>query len=853
MESARPEQQHARSGRVAHPDRRTGLLSLALIACGAGLLTRLDLWTPRGGGAGLDWWWIAVLAIAAEIMAFDLEFRREVYTFTFSEIPLVVGLFFASPVHLVVGRLVGAALVLVVKERQGPNKLLLNLASFFAECAVLVVAFDVIGSGRSIEDPLAWVLALAAVALADLVGFVVVANVVRWHGGPLLFRSILQIGAVTAPVNTSVALAGGVLYTVNAWATLLLCGVAAFLVLSYRSYSALGQRYQSLSTLYDFTRLVSGSQRAETVLEDVLVMAKDLMRAERAELWLIDEHGNDLRLSVDDERRDQHELAVDAAAQIATWFHGGRGAFVVTEDSADDAERTIAAVFGAGDCIVAPVTEAGAIVGMIAVIDRLGESNRFGAREVPMFATLANHASVALENGRLLARLHHQAREREHDSLHDALTGLPNRMMFDLALRDCVDELREGEMVAVAVMDLDGFKEINDTLGHRSGDLVLMEVANRVRRVVDPSVVVARLGGDEFALLLPRVASHDALEVQLRLLRREVAVPAHVSGVRINVGASIGVAVGPEHGIDGAVLLQRADVAMYAAKGGVNDGVTFYHPQTDTNSTRRLMLANDLHFAIENGELALMYQPKVRVHDAVLVGFEALLRWTHPRLGPVGPDEFIRLAERTGSIQQITQYVLETALRQAAEWQRAGHPWGISVNLSMRNLLDDDLAASVARLLDETGADGRLVTLEITETSVMADADRAIAVLHGLAHLGVRLSIDDFGTGYSSLSYLQRLPVNEVKIDKSFVIPMASDPSADSIVRSVLDLARNMDLCTVAEGVEDLATWHRLQSLHCTHAQGYFLSRPMAPGDVQAWALTLPDRNLAADGVQTAA
>jgi diguanylate cyclase (GGDEF)-like protein len=835
--------------RAAHPDVRTALLSLALVVAGVAALTRLEVFASPHR-SGLQWWWIALLAIATEMMAFDIEFRREVYTFTFSEIPLVLGLFFAAPGHLIGGRLVGAALLLVLKERQPPRKLMLNLASFFAECVVLLTVYRLIGGGRWIDDPLSWVLALAAVAVADLLGFVVVAKVVRWHGGPLLLRSILSIGAVTAPVNTSLALAAGVLYFANAWATLLLCGIAAFLVLSYRSYSALGQRYQSLSMLYDFTRLVSGSQRADDVLEAVLVQAKDVMRAERAVLWLVDDRGHYLALSVDDERREQRSLPPETASTISAWFDEGRGAFVVTKDDEDASARAVAEVFGAHDCIVAPVVESGTLIGMVAVIDRLGESNGFSGREVPAFATLANHASVALENGRLLTRLHVQAREREHDALHDALTGLPNRAMFDIALREHVDALAPGDLIAVAVLDLDGFKEINDTLGHQSGDLVLVEVAGRLAGIGGPSVVVARLGGDEFALLLPRPTSREAVELTLRSIRREIASPVHISGVRINVGASIGVAIGPEHGAEGPVLLQRADVAMNGAKAGLGDGVNLYHPDTDTHSTRRLMLANDLHFAIENRELALVYQPKVRLDDAGLTGFEALLRWTHPRLGPVGPDEFIRLAERTGSIQQITVYVLETALRQAAAWQRDGHRWAIAINLSTRNLLDDDLVGVVARLLTESGAEPALVTLEITETSVMADADRAIVVLDQLAALGVRLSIDDFGTGYSSLSYLQRLPVHEVKIDKSFVMPMATDPSADSIVRSVLDLARNMGLTAVAEGVEDIATWHRLQSLRCTHAQGYFLARPMPPADIPAWAADLPTRGLEPDPVR---
>ena len=294
------------SGRAARPELRTTVLTAALIL-GSTLViaSRPDVWSLSAGRSGLGAWWIVVIAfvvMAAEALAFDLEFRRERYTFTFSEIPLVVALFFAAPVHLLIGRLVGAALLLVFKERQRPRKLLLNLASFSAECVVLIAVFELVSHGRGIEAPTSWLLALLAVAAADLVGFVVVAKVVRWHGGPLVLRSILAIGAVTAPVNTSLALATGLLYLASPWATLLLLGVVAFLVMAYKSYSALSQRYESLSTLYDFTRIVSAAQTVDEVLEAVLVQAKDQMRAERAELWVLDEDDDVVGLAVDDER-----------------------------------------------------------------------------------------------------------------------------------------------------------------------------------------------------------------------------------------------------------------------------------------------------------------------------------------------------------------------------------------------------------------------------------------------------------------------------------------------------------------------------------------------------------------------
>ena len=505
----------------------------------------------------------------------------------------------------------------------------------------------------------------------------------------------------------------------------------------------------------------------------------------------------------------------------------------------DATARQLTQRLRAPDFIAAPITESGTVVGLIAVTHRLGEMNEFRQQDGSMFATLAVHASVALENGRLIARLHEQARQREHESQHDALTGLPNRVLFGERLRAAVAGLGDGDTLAVALMDLDGFKEVNDTLGHHAGDEVLIEVAHRLVRSLQPAPFVARLGGDEFAAIFPAGYDLAQLEQCGRTIRTELSMPMPIEGVRVTLGISIGLAVAPRDGSDASTLLQRADVAMYAAKTGIGDGVCFYDAGADTNTPRRLALSSDLPGAIEHGEIELRFQPKVRLADGAVIGTEALARWRHPRYGFVAPDEFIPIAERGGSILRLTEFVLASAVRQAAHWQWSGRHWGVAVNLSMRNLLDVDLVSTVARLLDGSGLAPELLTLEITETNVMSDAARTIDLFERLAALGIRLSIDDFGTGYSSLSYLQRLPVDEVKVDQVFVRQMVADTNADAIVRSVLDLAGHMGLSVVAEGVEDRETWDRLRSLGCAEAQGYFLARPMPASEVIDWASQL--------------
>ena len=676
-----------------------------------------------------------------------------------------------------------------------------------------------------------------AITAAVFVGYLVVFQVVRWHGAPITLSSILIIGVLTIPVNTSFALVIGVLLVDRPWATFLLAGVGGFLVIAYRSYTALRQRHESLSLLYDFTRLVSGAQRPDAVLEAMLAQAKDLLRAERAEIWLHDDQDKMLRLRVDDDGRSTGELPGDAPGSMATWFARHSDSRILAEEADTDlVGRALLRHLEAHDAIVAPITESGHVVGLVAVVNRLGEVYRFQESDRTMFATLANHASVALENGRLIDRLHDEARLREHEALHDALTGLPNRVMLGDRLRDeLVAVGKRSRTLAVGLMDLDGFKEVNDTLGHQAGDAVLVEVARRLAYSAESASLVARLGGDELAILVKDDISRHSLELLARRIRDELSRPLAVDGMRINVSASIGFSIAPMDGTDAPTLLQRADVAMYSAKAGSGNGVAFYDAVSDENTPRRLALANELRAAITHGELSLVFQPKARLDTGDVVGFEALVRWRHPELGQVFPDEFIPIAERTGSINELTVFVLNRSVDQAATWNRAGHRWSVAVNVAMRNLLDDDFAAIVRDALERSGCEPSLLTLEITETNVMTDTTRTIDVMKRLSELGVRLSVDDFGTGYSSLSYLQQLPVVELKIDQCFVRDMVRDQGADAIVRSVLDLATNLELSVVAEGVEDRDTWDRLRRLGCTQAQGYHLARPMPPDDIEPW------------------
>jgi diguanylate cyclase (GGDEF)-like protein len=437
-------------------------------------------------------------------------------------------------------------------------------------------------------------------------------------------------------------------------------------------------------------------------------------------------------------------------------------------------------------------------------------------------------------------KLRHQSELNEHQALHDALTDLPNRTLFhDRVGQALAVAKREHIPVGVMIMDLDRFKEVNDTLGHASGDELLKQAGERLREALRESDTVARLGGDEFGVLLPKVVDSAAAVSVARKLRKALEAPFTIHGLALQMEASVGIALYPEHGEDVHSLLQRADVAMYVAKEHPG-GCEVYARERDEYSPDRLTMLTELRRGIDAGELVLHYQPKAELRTGAVEGVEALVRWSHPSRGLVCPDEFIPLAQKTGVIVPLTFFVLNEALRQCRTWQLEGLNLRVGVNLSARNLLDVNLPDTVGELLAKWEVSPSLLELEITESTILADPIRAMHVLSRLSGMGVRLSIDDFGTGYSSLAYLKRLPVDELKIDKSFVQGMSDDENDAVIVRSTIDLGRNLGLRVVAEGVETTEAWRQLAALGCDVAQGYYLSRPVPAAELVAWLRATP-------------
>lgn len=418
---------------------------------------------------------------------------------------------------------------------------------------------------------------------------------------------------------------------------------------------------------------------------------------------------------------------------------------------------------------------------------------------------------------------------------YDPKTGLPNRTLLQNRLKEAISTAaRENHPLAFLLLDLDRFKGINDTLGHPRGDILLQQVGARLKSVLWEPDTVSRLGGDEFAVLLPRLAAAEYINVVIQKIQNAMKTPFVIEDLPIAVEASIGIALYPDHGTDADTLIQRADVAMYIAKRS-GSGYAVYAPEQNQHRPDRLALMGELRHAIEHDQLLLHYQPKISLQTHRIIDVEALVRWQHPKHGMMPPGQFIAPADQTGLIKPLTLWVLNSALNQCRAWLNAGMEIPVSINLSARNLRDPEFPDQVNGVLETSGIPPDRLELEITESAIVMDPPRAMEILERLSGMGVRLSLDDFGTGYSSLGYLKKLPVDEIKIDRSFVTDMTQDEKDAMIVRSTIDLGHNLGCKVVAEGVENRETWNRLAALGCDSAQGYYISRPLPADEFSHW------------------
>ncbi len=780
---------------------------------------------PHGAGPA-DWPWVwPVLVTAgflgAELLVVHLRLGREAYTFSLMEIPLVLGLFFVRPDLLIWCRLAGAGLAFLW-QRKARQKAAFNCAMFALETAGAVAIWNLVLGDHQRLSPWAWLATMLAVLFTSALGSTLVSLAITIATGhrPRSATEVFSLGQLGDLANASCALVAVYIVSEDWRAAWLLLVFTAVLVFAYRSYEGARRRSDSLEQVNRFTELVGREVQLDAVVQRVMQEVRAAFEVEVVQLRLSwpGEPARDWVL------RGATAEAEPASLVSALGPHTAQAGLLVPRHARPIELAKLAGEAGVRDCLAVTLHSERRTLGTLVVADKLGDVQTFTRADLSQLQALANHAAVAIDNADRADLIIRQAEEREHHAMHDDLTGLPNRRLFGVWLAAALTH----EDAAVLLLDLDRFKQINDTLGHEVGDRLLCQVAERLVAALVEDTLVARFGGDEFAVLLRGVDDLAARACAV-LVRDALGQPFDLDGLAVAVDASVGVAPATQSD-DPVSVLRWADLAMYAAKDS-HTGVEVYRPEIDHADSSRLGLLADLRMAVAANALDVHYQPKVDVRTGRILGVEALARWQHPSLGRIGPDEFIPLAEQSSLITPLTMLVLGTALRDCERWQSSVEGFSVAVNIAPRSLLDPGFVDEVARALAVVAVPASALTLEITETSLMSDPNGSIIALQRLRDLGLRVSVDDLGTGYSSLAYLQRLPVDEVKIDRSFLAEFA-DPQARAVVRAIIDLGHGLGHKVVAEGIEDETTFRGLGELGCDTAQGFWLSKPLPSPDL---------------------
>ena len=801
-----PAEQQERSGRGAR-------LALAAVssALGIALLSSLGR-TPTSAAAVLI---ASVGFFGAERMLFRVRVRGTTSFVNISEAVLAIALLTVGTPWTAVA-LISAITVNNVLTRWPLDRSLLDVSQCLLGVGAASWIIELTGTQTTVFGQL--VVATVAVQVFSLANSLAAATSLAIAGDRARDHITSHlISHLLAAFNTVVGVICLELIRLDWRMVLVLAALFSGLVAVYRSHIELLGHHDGMQNLHRITNDLQRVDRSSEVRRQLLEAALDLVGAEIAEL-VTDPNGSAERTVVS-RRTDDRGVGGNASTELAQLV--GRG-----HASIRPQKHRLTGIIGTG----------GDRVDLLRVATAPGTTFAEGDRW--LFELFLNHAGVALDNGQLVEELREQVAQRFHEARHDALTGLPNRLFFDQVLSDEIHRESRSGVVGVVLADLDRFKEVNDTLGHAQGDALLVALAERLMMFEDDAVrVVARLGGDEFAAVVVTDAPDELVAIAHRF-RVVLEQPIEVMSLPIDVTASVGVSsLAPDGDPDSTFLLQQADVAMYHTKER-HLGVVAYEDAFDPYSPVRLSLAADLRRAVEAGEIEAHYQPKIDLATGECVGVEALARWTHPSLGPIFPDQFIPIAEQSGLIRRMTYDMLGQSLARMVRLRSEGYDLIVAVNLSVRCLADPLLVAEVGRQLEIAGVEPNRLTLEVTESVFMDDPTAAIEVLEKLAALGVKLSLDDFGTGHASFEQLKRIPVDEIKIDKSFVLGMVEDDRDAAIVRSVVDLGRNLGIVTIAEGVETEVVVEALRAMGCHLAQGYHFSRPVNFEDLQRWLRT---------------
>ena len=850
----------SRTPAAGHPS-RAWTAGFLIAAAGFVLAGFLPRHSASPAGPTVSWLLLAVLFGIAEVCVLHVQMRGGARTVSLSEAPLVLGLFFTAPPDLVLARLIGPLVVFAIIRRQSLLKLGVNSAVLLVEVGMAVELFRLILAGAPVSSPRAWLAAYVAVLISGIVSAVLVTAVIalfqdEFHLNDLT-RAVATSSAVSAVIGTIALVAVNALQrsTETGW---LLAGAAAVILICYRAYAALTGRHAALARLYGFTDAISSTHEPDEVLRQLLLSAREIAAAEHAEIVFAPAlpEGLSTRLTIDEGGRLQRNDAsagpnasgMDIPDPVHAQVLRTGTAILLPHRSGlsrrPDWRRYLKRI-GRREALAVPLRDAppqesepvqtdsssGAaqVTGSLMVAGRVGQVRTFDAADLRLVETIANHAGLALRNGWLINGLTHAVR-------HDALTGLVNRSYLHQQLTDVLAEIRSGDRAGAAVMicDLNGFKDVNDALGHQMGDVLLQQVARRASAALGPGDVLARLGGDEFAILLPDTLTAEAAAEAGERVLRAIAEPVTLADLVISVGMSIGVALAPRHGIEASGLLKRADMAMYAAKA-TNRGLRLWESGMGQTDAQQLTFAGELRRALTDGELGVYAEPIASLITGEIVSVEVLPRWQHPERGLLMPEEFVPTAVSSGLASELARNLLGSAISACAEWRQINGDLGVSVNLPARALADTSLPETVARLLEQHGLPADRLTLEIAESSVVTDDSTTLPGLRQLSALGVRVAIDGFGTGHSSLSYLRRMPIRQVKIDAGFVRRIDHDSSDEAIVRSIVDLGAKLGLDVVAEGVDRQAVWDQLRRMGCGQAQGALLARPLRLAAFAEW------------------
>jgi diguanylate cyclase (GGDEF)-like protein len=810
-------------------------LNILLVATATTLFFVLAKGLPPLADPHLSWWMLVPAFVVAERCVVHLHFRRSAHSFSLGDIPLVFGLIFTGATDLMAAVLVGTALTLLLDRRLPPIKVVFNLAQFaLAACVGILVVHALVPSPEHL-GPHVWATVFLATQAGGMLTVVLIGLAISLSEGAVQARTLwhmLAMDFVVSATNTSLALAGAIVVATDARAIPLLVVPAVTVFLAYRAYLLERQRHERLEFLYEATRTLARSPEIIQALEGLLARSLEAFRAELAEIVLFSSDGGPpLRTTLGP--GDYRQVMEPIDPEIAEHLR----ALVDT----DGPSVRLARPFGSQplgryldgrlvtDAMVAMLPGENRVIGTIMLANRFGVIRSFSDEDLKLFETLANNASVALQYDRLeqaVLQLRTLQEQLHHQAFHDPLTDLANRSLFINRVRE---ELSAGASeVAVLFIDLDDFKTFNDSFGHGAGDELLVAVSNRLRDSVRPGDTIARLGGDEFAVMVhdTHSAHEDAVLVSERIMRA-FEEPVEAAGETISVHLSIGIAT-TQDSRHADELIRNADLAMYEAKESGKGRFEIFDLRMRDRVLKRHGLKEELQRAVERGEVIVEYQPIADLATGAVVASEALVRWNHPGRGRLLPREFVPLAEETGLIRALGQFVLEQACMKASTWQEADpeQPQSIHVNLSAVELHDPELMTTVETALRTSGLDPSLLVLEITE-SLIKDADMSAPTLRALRAMGVRLALDDFGTGYSSLSYLRSLPLDIIKIAKPFVEDMQAGRQENSFVRMIVDLGRALDLHVIAEGIESAEELESLRALGCELGQGFYLAAPL--------------------------